>query len=138
MAARQVTNCEDVQYLLRNLRVVDDKIIYALNLATPTQSFRDAIDPAVKCKQLFEELAANYKERSQLLERCLEQTTTRLTELRSIDPSTDTSINNRIKSERSKVRELRNEIAIEEILRERGRKVFSERCFPHYRGYEGW
>ncbi|KAF2350064.1 Caffeine-induced death protein 2 [Trinorchestia longiramus] len=138
MAANQVTSCEDVQYLLRNLRVVDDKIIFGLNLATPTQSFRNTVDPAQKCEQLFHELAENYKERGALLERCLQHSTQRLSELRSIDPATDASLSWKIKSERSKVRELRNELGIEEILRERGRKVFTERCYRHYRGYEGW
>lgn len=132
------TSCEDVQFLLRNLRVVDDKIIYGLNLATPTHSFHDKVNPAEQCELLFNQMAQNYKQRGALLDRCLDHATQQITQLRTVDPSTDPSLTRKVKAERAKVRELRNELGIEEILRERGRKVFTERCFPYYRGYEGW
>ena len=38
--------------LLKNLRIVDDKIFYEANLATPTNSFRDKLDPIERCNDL--------------------------------------------------------------------------------------
>uniref|UniRef100_A0A2P2HWD3 Protein MIX23 n=1 Tax=Hirondellea gigas TaxID=1518452 RepID=A0A2P2HWD3_9CRUS len=138
MAAENNMCCEDVQFLLQNLRMVDDKIIYALNLATPSQSFHSKVKPAEQCEKLFLQISANYKERGDLLNKCLQSTTARLTQLTAGDPAADPQLKRKIKHERSKVREFRNEIGIEEILRERGRNVFSDKCRQHYRGYEGW
>lgn len=35
------------------MRAIDDQIIYQLNLATPTASFRKEVDPTEKCKDLY-------------------------------------------------------------------------------------
>ena len=37
---------------LKNLRLIDDKIIYALNTSIPTTSFKNQIDPTEKCHDL--------------------------------------------------------------------------------------
>ena len=45
-----------VQNLLKQLRVIDDKIIYGANLATPTNSIRKEVDPAKRCEALFHQV----------------------------------------------------------------------------------
>ena len=35
------------------MRSIDDKIVYQVNLATPTISFRNEVDPKSNCKELF-------------------------------------------------------------------------------------
>ena len=35
------------------MRLIDDKIVYALNTSIPTASFKEKIDPTSKCKELY-------------------------------------------------------------------------------------
>ncbi|XP_071535505.1 protein MIX23 isoform X4 [Panulirus ornatus] len=55
MADTTQVSCEDISDTLRAMRSIDDKIIYELNLATPTQSFRNEVDPSTHCKELHEQ-----------------------------------------------------------------------------------
>ena len=38
------------------MRVKDDKIIYELNVALPTQSFESKVDTTAQCKDLYEQV----------------------------------------------------------------------------------
>lgn len=38
------------------MRTIDDKIVYELNLATPTQSFRSEVDPKAHCADLYRQV----------------------------------------------------------------------------------
>ncbi|ROT62180.1 putative coiled-coil domain-containing protein 58-like, partial [Penaeus vannamei] len=55
MAETNTVSCEDITDTLKEMRAIDDKIIYELNLATPTQSFRNEVDPRIHCKTLYDQ-----------------------------------------------------------------------------------
>ena len=38
------------------MRLIDDKIVYALNTSIPTASFKEKIDPTSKCKELYHQV----------------------------------------------------------------------------------
>ena len=44
------------QNALKQMRELDDKIIYALNNSIPTVSFKGQIDVNVKCKDLYHQV----------------------------------------------------------------------------------
>jgi len=48
------------QDTLRDMRVVDDKIVYALNTSIPTESFSAKVDVHATCKDLFHQVHALY------------------------------------------------------------------------------
>merc|ERR1719318_822684 len=68
--------CDDIflfQKTLKKLRDIDDKIIYALNLSTPTKSFQArGVDPGERCSTLQEELRESHQARGRLLTSCLD------------------------------------------------------------------
>lgn len=45
-----------VQDTLKRMRVVDDKIVYALNRTVPTESFSTKVDSNATCKDLFSQV----------------------------------------------------------------------------------
>jgi len=57
--------CDDLMHFqraLKQLRAIDDKIIYALNVSTPTASMKArGADPKQRCLDLKTELEQNYK-----------------------------------------------------------------------------
>ena len=44
------------QESLKSLRLVDDKIIYKLNVSVPTESFKHEIDAEEKCRTLYQQV----------------------------------------------------------------------------------
>ena len=44
------------QSALKQMRQIDDKIVYAINNAVPTRSFKGQIDPSEKCQELYREV----------------------------------------------------------------------------------
>ncbi|XP_076045523.1 coiled-coil domain-containing 58 isoform X2 [Oratosquilla oratoria] len=127
--------CEDIGDILRQMREIDDKIIYELNLATPTQSFRGLVNPTEHCRELFEQLEKTYNGRGRLIQRCLNLRTDKVKELitKKEEEGNNPLITSNIREEQRNIRELRSEMAIEEIVRQRSTKVFDERCKQFYR-----
>lgn len=50
----------DVQDTLKRMRIVDDKIVYALNKTVPTESFSGKVDANATCKDLFSQVSIFY------------------------------------------------------------------------------
>ncbi|XP_037774191.1 coiled-coil domain-containing protein 58-like isoform X2 [Penaeus monodon] len=120
---------------LKEMRAIDDKIIYELNLATPTQSFRNEVDPRIHCKTLYDQLDNTYQRRGALIEHCMSEAREKVRQMRE-DVATkrdDAKFMRSLRNEQSKIRELQNELTIEEIVRERSLKVFEERCRQFYK-----
>ncbi|XP_050689119.1 protein MIX23-like isoform X2 [Eriocheir sinensis] len=117
------------------MRTIDDKIVYELNLATPTQSFRSEVDPKAHCADLYRQLTQIYNERGTLIQRCVEEAREELKGMQSeiVKRRDDPLFMRKVRSEQSKVRELQNESSIEEIIRERSLKVFYEKCHLFYK-----
>ncbi|XP_045602915.1 protein MIX23 isoform X2 [Procambarus clarkii] len=135
MAATTQVSCEDITDTLQAMRAIDDKIIYELNVATPTQSFRNEVDPSIHCKSLYDQLNKIYDQRDSMIETCLSESKMKLRsiQLEASHKLDDPRILRRLRTEQSKIRELQNEVTIEEIIRERSLKVFEERCRQYYK-----
>nr|XP_053653965.1 protein MIX23-like isoform X1 [Cherax quadricarinatus] len=120
---------------LQAMRAIDDKIIYELNIATPTQSFRNEVDPRNHCKSLYDQLNNTYEHRGSLIATCLSESKMKLRDIQAEASAKmdDPCIMRRLRTEQSKIRELQNEVTIEEIIRERSFKVFEERCRQFYK-----
>nr|XP_045602914.1 protein MIX23-like isoform X1 [Procambarus clarkii] len=136
MAATTQVSCEDITDTLQAMRAIDDKIIYELNVATPTQSFRNEVDPSIHCKSLYDQILNKiYDQRDSMIETCLSESKMKLRsiQLEASHKLDDPRILRRLRTEQSKIRELQNEVTIEEIIRERSLKVFEERCRQYYK-----
>lgn len=123
---------------LKAMRAIDDKIIYQLNLATPTQSFRGAVDPTNHCKTLYGQLNQTYEERGALIDRCLNESreTIRMIKTDAGKPESkrnEGAFTRQLRVEQNRMRDLQNELTVEEIIRERSLKVFEERCRQFYK-----
>merc|ERR1711936_317702 len=66
--------CDDFmmfQGALKNMRLIDDKIVYALNTSIPTASFKEKIDPTSKCKELYLQIEETYDLREGAISACI-------------------------------------------------------------------
>lgn len=66
--------CDDFmmfQGALKNMRLIDDKIVYALNTSIPTASFKEKIDPTSKCKELYHQIEETYDLREGAISACI-------------------------------------------------------------------
>lgn len=59
------------QESLKKMREVDDKIVYALNLSIPTESFKGQISAAQTCHRLYGELNNAHLDRENAIRKCI-------------------------------------------------------------------
>ncbi|XP_065577503.1 protein MIX23-like isoform X3 [Artemia franciscana] len=121
---------------IKKLRTVDDKIIYALNTKIPTESFKAQVDATGSCKALYEELKASHKERLDSIKHCISvsaENVHRLRDKKSTDFPENTNAVKSLKKEQSKLRLLKTEANVEEILQEKTLKTYYERCRSFYK-----
>lgn len=87
------------------MREVDDKIIYALNVSIPTESFKQEIDASNTCKELYEALQSGNSKREVAIKNCIKASAERLKHLKEQrDKSEDDfDISKNFKSEQRKV-----------------------------------
>ena len=107
----------DLSRLVRLLTVLD----LSLQTSTPLQA-RGA-DPAVRCSELEQELSRSHQSRGEMIRGCVE--ITRL-EVKTMTDNKEDKY--KIRAKQSILRGLESEFTIEEIIRERTRKVFREKC----------
>ena len=49
------------------MRVLDDKIVYALNTSLPTESFKNKIDASSACQNLYDQIQKGHSERENVI-----------------------------------------------------------------------
>ncbi|XP_063238001.1 protein MIX23 [Bacillus rossius redtenbacheri] len=125
----------EFQDAINKMRTLDDKIIYALNTSIPTESFKAKLDPSATCKDLYDQLKVNYDAREAAIKNCILLSTEQLKELKALkEQATDNpSVIKAFKKEQTKLRLLRSELGVEEVVRERSLKVYRERCRSFYK-----
>ncbi|XP_071955731.1 protein MIX23-like [Antedon mediterranea] len=136
-ASMDNVSCGDFAHFqdaLKVVRMIDDKIIYALNTSVPTTSFKGQVNATEKCKQLYEELMSAYDTRDKAIKRCIKEVSGKTNDLRSArDKSPDDFyVIKDLRKEQTKLRLLQSELSIEEVVKDRSLKVFHERCRGHY------
>ena len=119
--------CDEIflfQKTLKKLRDVDDKIIYALNLSTPTKSFQErGADPAVRCSDLQQELAESHQARGRLVHSCIDIIKE---QVRTMNDNNEDKA--KVRAKQNILRGLESEVIIEDIIRERTNRAFKEKC----------
>ncbi|XP_041717344.1 protein MIX23 [Coregonus clupeaformis] len=138
MAAPDGTlNCEDFsmfQEVLKVMRNIDDRIVHSLNTTVPTVSFSGRVDASQTCRQLYESLMEAHLSRDRAIKTCIGQTSEvvdQLREQRAKDGDNMTTIK-LLRKEQTKLKLMRSELNVEEVVNDRSLKVFSERCRTHY------
>ncbi|NP_001134455.1 protein MIX23 [Oncorhynchus tshawytscha] len=138
MAAPDGTlNCEDFsmfQDVLKVMRNIDDRIVHSLNTTVPTVSFSGRVDASQTCRQLYESLMEAHLSRDRAIKTCIAQTSEvvgQLREQRAKDGDNMTTVK-LLRKEQTKLKLMRSELNVEEVVNDRSLKVFSERCRTHY------
>ncbi|XP_028050131.1 coiled-coil domain-containing protein 58 isoform X3 [Monomorium pharaonis] len=118
------------------MRQIDDKIIYMLNTTIPTESFKAQVDPTSQCKDLYQQIESEHKQRTQAIVRCVDITkdkVMRLKDLREKDGVGDPTLIKKLRNEQTKLRLLQSELNIEEVVKKRTTQVYYERCRGFYK-----
>jgi len=135
---QQCIPCDDYlkfQDALKKLRQIDDRIIYALNRSLPTQSFtKETSNFSSQCKTLYEELKLSYSQREKSIQHCLDVVSEDVKQLAKKKESSpdDSELHRALRKEQTKLRLMKQEISIEEVVKDRTLKAFYERCRDHY------
>ncbi|KAK9507587.1 hypothetical protein O3M35_007411 [Rhynocoris fuscipes] len=124
----------EFQDTLKKMRDVDDKLVYALNASVPSPSFRSQINPAQSCEELYNKLQENHEHRDKSIRNCINITSNKVQELKEKRfAGEDSSTNKILSKEQTKLRLLKSELGVEEVVRDRSLKLYYERCRPFYK-----
>lgn len=64
------------------MRELDDKIVYALNVSIPTESFKHKSDNSASCSDLLKKIESNYDKRNTAIKECIAITADRVKTLK--------------------------------------------------------
>ncbi|XP_078486171.1 protein MIX23-like [Ciona intestinalis] len=132
-----VSLCQDFSQFMEKLRenrTTDDRIIYELNTTIPTTSFAANVNVTEKCKSLFDMVLATHSLRNQAINQCIEIQATKtkvLKDQRDKDPE-DYKVRKQLGREQTTLRLFQQELTVENIVQERAKKAFYERCRNYY------
>lgn len=111
------------QDALGRMRVVDDKILFELNAALPSNSFSENVDKGERCKEIHKQLMEIRRHRMDLIQRCIEVNQAKIAQMRKDDaPPGD------IRIVQNTLRLIRSELDVEGIVNERSEKAIHDRC----------
>lgn len=87
------------------MRVLDDKIVYALNTSLPTESFRGKVDASSACQDLFSQIQKGNSERENVIKNCIVATAETVKNLKTVkaERPDDLDALKNLKSEQRKV-----------------------------------
>ncbi|VIO97393.1 MGC82625 protein, putative [Brugia malayi] len=111
------------QDMLDKLRKIDDKILFELNTALPSESFSSNMDKGEKCRSIYKELLTMRVKRMNLIQHCVDENQTNISRLRKEkSPIAD------IRSAQNTLRVIRSEMDVESIVNDRSEKAVHDRC----------
>jgi len=124
--------CDDFlqfQKALKKMRVLDDKIIYALNLSTPTESIQArGISPTERCTQLRRDLDSNNASREGHIRNCIAVVSLKVENLKVEYDSGNQTMFRDLKISQGKLRMYKNELNVEDIIKNRTESIFKAKC----------
>lgn len=123
-----IQQCQDFlmfQSALRNMRLLDDKIIYALNTSIPTTSFKDKVNASEQCQVLRDKVKNTHELRGTALKTCISHYQDKV--------MTAKNENNRSAQRQAQMhlRLFQNEMSVEEIVGERTESMLYQKCRDH-------
>ncbi|CAG9538762.1 unnamed protein product [Cercopithifilaria johnstoni] len=119
-------DCADLlafQDMLSELRQVDDKILFELNTALPSESFSVNVDKGEKCRAIYKKLLTMRVKRMNLIQHCIDKNQTNIARLRK-----EKSPIGDIRNAQNTLRVIRSEMDVESIVNERSEKAVHDRC----------
>ncbi|CAO1400206.1 unnamed protein product [Diamesa serratosioi] len=132
--------CGDVlqfQNQIKQMRDFDEKVVYSLNISLPTESIKakSSVSPEASCKELFEHLKKGYMSRQTKINECVLSTADTVQKFRKQreEDVNDIQIEKKFKSEQRKLRILKQEQQVEEIVKEKTLKTFNDRCRQYFK-----
>ncbi|CAI9718468.1 Hypothetical predicted protein [Octopus vulgaris] len=123
------------QESLKKLRLIDDRIIHALNTTVPTITFEKDTNATNQCKVLYENLIQAHDDRKSSIHNCIKvisDNVNTLKDQRSNNPD-NLNILKELRRVQTNLRLLQSELTVEEVVRDRSLKVFYERCRIAYK-----
>lgn len=132
-----IARCRDIiglQEYLKRLRTIDDNIISTLNSTILTSSFQKDIDQNIKnCKIFHDQLNKAYEDRDKVIQSCLADADAKLKEIGEAknQNESDMNVQKEFKRQQTRQRMIRNELMVEQIIRDRSLKALQERCRPY-------
>lgn len=87
------------------MRVLDDKIVYALNTSIPTESFQKKVNAASACQDLYSQIQKGHSDREKVIKNCIIVTAERVKKLKAAkeDKPDDSELLKFFKAEQKKV-----------------------------------
>ncbi|CAH2105790.1 unnamed protein product [Euphydryas editha] len=125
----------EFQDILKKMRVLDDKIVYALNTSLPTESFKSKVDASSACQSLYDQIQKGHSERENIIKNCIVSTAESVKKLKVAKESApdDLDVIKNLKTEQRKLRLLQTELSVEEVIQEKTTKLFTEKCRSYYK-----
>ncbi|XP_026322268.1 coiled-coil domain-containing protein 58 [Hyposmocoma kahamanoa] len=125
----------EFQDVLKKMRILDDKIVYALNTSIPTESFQTKINATEACQDLYSQIQKGHADRENVIKHCITVTAEAVKNLKAAKAqnSDDFEVLKNLKSEQRKLRLLQTELSVEEVIREKTTKLFTEKCRSYYK-----
>nr|XP_037868915.1 coiled-coil domain-containing protein 58 isoform X2 [Bombyx mori] len=117
------------------MRILDDKIVYALNTSIPTESFKAKIDATAACHDLYSQIRTGHSERENVIKNCILATAESVKKLKAVkeEKPNDLEVLRNLKAEQKKLRLLQTELSVEEVIQEKTTKLFTEKCRSYYK-----
>ncbi|XP_045924114.1 protein MIX23 isoform X2 [Micropterus dolomieu] len=116
------------------MRNIDDRIVHALNTTVPTVSFSGKVDATQTCKQLYESMMEAHLSRDKAIKSCIVKTSEVVGQLREerAKDSENLALIKQLRKEQTKLKLMKSELNVEEVVNDRSLKIFHERCRIHY------
>ncbi|XP_060067458.1 protein MIX23-like [Ylistrum balloti] len=140
MAASINEECDCSDFLkfqdhLKTMRTVDDRIIHALNTAIPTKLFSKKVDVSETCKNLYDEIIQSHEIRERAIRKCVTEAANSVKELsKQRDNDADNmEILKDLRKAQTKLRLMKSEFYVDEVVNDRTFKAFYERCGTAYK-----
>lgn len=117
------------------MRILDDKIVYALNTSIPTESFQSKVDATSACEDLYYQIQKGHTEREDIIKNCIMTTADSVKKLKAVKEAqpSDFEILKNLKAEQKKLRLLQTELSVEEVIKEKTTKLFTEKCRSYFK-----
>ncbi|XP_049869994.1 protein MIX23 [Pectinophora gossypiella] len=128
----------EFQDILKKMRILDDKIVYALNTSLPTESFQTKVDATSACQDLYSQIQKGHSERENVIKNCIVVTAESVKNLKAAKEQTpdDFEVLKNLKTEQRKLRLLQTELSVEEVIKEKTTKLFTEKCRTYFKPKE--
>eukprot|EP00127_Corallochytrium_limacisporum_P000709 Clim_evm5s24 gene=Clim_evmTU5s24 len=119
---------------LKDLRKFDDRIQYKLNAAIPTHSptSEERAKAEANCKHIYDLLNTAHQGRMRAIDDCLLKVRAHIDQLEA-SAASDANLQSSLRDEQYAYSTMEAEKNIDQVVQQRSRKLFNERCRPFFK-----